>query len=73
MGTKNNPGHYDCHEKADPDEPVFVLLASDPLAPILVRLWADLRSRIANNPPKVTEARKCAEEMEKWNSRRLHQ
>lgn len=40
MGTKNNPGKFDCYENAKPDEPMFVLLARDDLAPHLTRLWA---------------------------------
>ena len=43
MATKNNPGQYDCYEKAHPDEPLFVLRANDVLAPYLVRIWASLR------------------------------
>lgn len=66
MGTKNNPGKYDCYENADPDEPMFVLLARDPMAPILVELWASLRAQAAGNPSKVAEARQCAENMRKW-------
>jgi hypothetical protein len=31
MGTKNNPGSYDGHKAAESDEPMFVLLARDPL------------------------------------------
>lgn len=42
MGTKNNPGSFDCYEKAEPDEPMFVLLARDPRAANLARLWAAL-------------------------------
>lgn len=42
MGTKNNPGLYDCHAKAAGDEPVFTLLARDPLAPKLIEIWAAL-------------------------------
>lgn len=45
MGTKNNPGSFDCYANAEPDEPMFTLLARDPLAPGLVRIWAALRSR----------------------------
>ena len=26
MGTKNNPGRFDCYGNAEPDEPIFVLL-----------------------------------------------
>jgi hypothetical protein len=40
MATKNNPGAYDCYENAKPDEPMFVLLARDEMAPHLVRVWA---------------------------------
>ena len=40
MSTKNNPGNFDCYANAAPDEPMFVLLARDPIAPILVRIWA---------------------------------
>lgn len=44
MGTKNNPGSFDCHAAADPDEPLFTLLARDPLACYMVRIWAAVRS-----------------------------
>ncbi|HAW11807.1 MAG TPA: aspartate decarboxylase, partial [Chloroflexi bacterium] len=30
MGTKNNPGKFDCYDDAHPDEPMFVLLGRDP-------------------------------------------
>lgn len=43
MGTKANPGDYDCYEKARPDEPMFVLLARDPIAPFLVSIWSSIR------------------------------
>lgn len=66
MGTKNNPSPFDCYASADPDEPMFVLLARDPMAPILVRLWADLRSHLAGNRSKVNAARMCAAAMEDW-------
>jgi hypothetical protein len=66
MGTKNNPGKYDCYEAAGPDEPMFILLARDPLAPILVDLWASLRAHTAGNPSKVAEARACAASMRDW-------
>ncbi len=64
MGTKNNPDRYDAYEKAEPDEPMFVLLARDPHAPVLVRLWADLRKVHAGNPSKVAAANNCANAME---------
>ena len=71
MGTKNNPGQFDCYANAYSDEPMFVLLARDPLAPVLVRLWADLREHFADNPPKVREARTCAYAMEIWRTARI--
>ena len=66
MGTKNNPGQFDCYHNAAPDEPMFVLLARDPLAPILVELWASLRQHAVGNPSKVAEARDCAKAMRDW-------
>ena len=39
MGTKNDPGEFDCYAGAHPDEPIFVLRSTDPQAPWLVRLW----------------------------------
>lgn len=32
MGTKNDPGKYDCYASADPDEPLFVLRGSETAA-----------------------------------------
>jgi hypothetical protein len=65
MGTKNNPGAWDCYEKAGPDEPMFVLLARDPLACGLVRLWAQ-RALQVHGPEKAAEALACAGAMELW-------
>ena len=67
MGTKNNPGDYDCYQKAEADEPMFVLLARDRYAPILVMLWAELREAAGEDPDKVQEARDCADDMTAWN------
>lgn len=39
MGTKNNPGEFDCYAKAGPDEPIFTLRAKDPFAADMVELW----------------------------------
>jgi len=73
MGTKNNPGAYDCYDKALPDEPMFVLLARDPFAPTVLRWWAaqreddiDAHIRPESDNAMVQEARKCADEMESW-------
>ncbi len=44
MGTKAKPSAFDCYDAAEPDEPMFHLLARDPSAPWLVRAWAALRA-----------------------------
>lgn len=66
MGTKNNPGKFDCYENAEPDEPMFVLLARDKHAPTLLWLWAVLRELDGETPEKVEEARNCVLEMMAW-------
>jgi hypothetical protein len=43
MGTKLKPASFDCHADALIDEPLFTLLARDPLAPGLVAIWAAIR------------------------------
>lgn len=44
MGTKSSPSSFDCYANAEPDEPLFTLLARDPLAEYLVSAWAALRA-----------------------------
>lgn len=66
MGTKNNPGQFDCYAAADPDEPMFILLGRDKHAPTLVWLWAVLRELDGEAPEKVAEARTCATAMMAW-------
>ena len=68
MGTKNNPGQFDCYAAADDDEPIFVLRANDPLAPLLVREWANryYDEKKPTTRKKVDEARACAIAMELW-------
>lgn len=44
MGSKLDPGSFDCHDAALPDEEQFTLLARDPLAPFLVSIWASMRT-----------------------------
>lgn len=43
MGTKNNPGQFDCYAKAEPDEPIFTLRGKDRSAPYLVEIWTAMR------------------------------
>ncbi len=67
MGSKNEPGKFDCYSHAEPDEPMFILLARDKHAPRLVREWARLRDVAGENPEKVREAFDCADAMEVWH------
>lgn len=58
-------------EKADPDEPLFVLRAQDILAPEVVRDWAH-RARAANvDPAKVVDALNIADRMEEWQIKKV--
>lgn len=66
MATKNNPGKFDCYENAEPDEPMFILLARDIQAAGLVEQWASLREIQGELPEKVAEARQCAIDMRAW-------
>lgn len=43
MGTKANQSKFDCYNKAEPDEPMFVLLGRDPQAACLVSIWSKVR------------------------------
>lgn len=66
MGTKNQPGKFDCYANAAADEPIFVLLARDKHAPTLVWLWATLREIDGEPAEVVAEARECAMNMMAW-------
>lgn len=75
MGTKNTPGPHDCYANAEPNEPMFVLLARDASAPDLVRYWADQRlaaiqrgEKPATDMAMVYEARECAGAMELYRA-----
>jgi hypothetical protein len=60
MGTKNQPGVYDCYSKLEPDEPHFVIMGRDPSAALLITLWATLREAQGEDEAKTGEARQCA-------------
>lgn len=73
MGTKLKPGEFDCYQNAEPDEPMFVLLARDKSAPEIVRVWAYQRKvdilkglKPEEDMKMVEEAMECAANMEKW-------
>lgn len=77
MGTKNNPGDFDCYANAEPDEPMFILLGRDAHAHTAVRKWADDREAMVKAGMKpmedmrmVWEARECADAMEQFHIQR---
>lgn len=76
MATKSNPGAFDCYQKAEPTEPMFILLARDAGAPWLVETWA--KQRLADieagrRPPtdisQCLEALDCAHQMRAWREK----
>lgn len=70
MGTKNNPGKFDCYANAEPDEPMFILLGRDKHASRLVWEWAELREADGEDPTKVAEARECSLAMVRFRQER---
>lgn len=66
MGSKNNPSKFNCYDRAEPDEPMFVLLGRDPLAPLLIELWAKIRHAMGEDVEKVLEAKSCANDCAHW-------
>lgn len=73
MGTKDNPGTFDCYKEALPDEPFFTLLARDPDFQFLVSEWARLRQLKINcgdrpdeDQEAVREAYRVAEAGARW-------
>lgn len=78
MGTKENPGKYDCYANALPDEPMFILLARDPDFMRLVNMWADKRMldiRCGERPTTdvhlVSEAKNCALDGAAWRKNNM--
>ncbi len=66
MSTKANPGSFDCFAKADPDEPMFVLLGRDAAAMFAVLFWAQLRVLMYGVSDQITEAQATSEAMRDW-------
>jgi alkanesulfonate monooxygenase SsuD/methylene tetrahydromethanopterin reductase-like flavin-dependent oxidoreductase (luciferase family) len=66
MGSKSQPGFYSYLGKAEPDEPVFVLMGRDPLAPDLIRRWADTAQANGERRDKVAEAYALAKQFEEY-------
>lgn len=77
MGTKNNPGTFDCYANAEPDEPMFILLGRDEDAAKAVREWAGSRTRKITTGLKpesdramIKEAYECADAMDAYRRAR---
>lgn len=70
MGTKENPGKYDCLAKVAPDEPIFILRGRDVCAPEAVRKWARMALDAGCPREKVDEALACADKMEAYPNRK---
>ena len=69
MGTKNNPGPRDYYANALPDEPMFILLARDPVAPQVIASWVSLRGvRGLNTLQELDEAAAVADAMRTWRA-----
>lgn len=69
MGTKTDPGPYNCLAKAEDDEPYFTVLARDPIAPVIVRLWVHVAEIKRSQPRrKLEEALQLAEDMDRWRA-----
>ncbi len=56
------------YEKAELDEPVFVLRAQDQLAPEIVGLYALSAIRARVSQEKVSGVRKCESAMRAWQA-----
>jgi hypothetical protein len=56
-----------------PDEPLFLLRASDPVAHLLVVMWSCLHDKLGDLPPGgVTGALFQASDMERWTRAQGH-
>lgn len=53
MGTKTNPGKFNCYAKADPNEEMFILLGRDPCAAVTVLFWRWIRMQTGDNEQSV--------------------
>jgi hypothetical protein len=58
MGTKNNPGQFNCYDKAENNEPLFTLLGRDPQGADFVHLWAALRAKDYHGADRIFDRMK---------------
>ena len=82
MGTKNQPGEFDCHGAAHGDEPIFTLRADDEQAPEVVVDWIKARlfreflaGRLElvdeDRDRKLKQASECEMDMRAWKAETL--
>jgi hypothetical protein len=69
MASKNEGNS--CYDNAAPDEPLFVLKATDPLAPRVVEEWARIAQENGVNQAKIDDARQLAERMRQYHEKKL--
>lgn len=56
-----------CLNRAEDDEPLFVIRAKDKVSASAVRTWAEWAQLTGSHEPeKIQEARAIAEDMENW-------
>ena len=63
-----------CLNRAESDEPVFVLLARDVVAPAAIEYWAFHRCANGKNSPgdrQIVEALTLAQQMRNWRTQAL--
>jgi len=76
MSTKLNPGRFNCHAAAYPDEPIFTLLGRDPAAPATINFWRAERARqgkieTQDDTDRLIEAKAEAEAFTAWRKANL--
>jgi hypothetical protein len=76
MGTKTNPGAFNCYGAALPDEPIFTILGRDPTFRATILYWMAQRGIEGKNETeedrdRITEAAKVADAGRDWRLKNL--
>lgn len=79
--TENILDPNSCWNKAENDEPIFVIRANDPAAPDQIIIWANrymldkggYRQMTPEQIAKYNEAMRTAEAMRRWKTEKLKQ
>ena len=69
--NKNEVIEYLVTKVHDQDEPLFLLRGRDPVAENIVDRWADMVSLMGTPPSKWQGARKVAEDMRNYHTKKL--